>query len=1135
MPRPYFVADQATVTVLKPVASSAFGSYKLSVPEDVDINDVHEFAAPGNELGYVASLAPKGVRVGGFARRFVRADVSVTAADTTDPDWVPSSDVDKVLTEAAARVEGDFFLESDITKAGLGPWIPFTHFEQGDLATVEIWGRRVPLPVTRIEPKVTDHDENDWAVHVGGQVLTDDEARLAENETLRQAAVQSRREVAGLESQTAKAVESAESAKSTAATASAKVDSVVDDVASIAAKINSLPSADGKSTNFYGAEDPVAGGANPNPGDTWFRDNTDGSITILVFDGAKGWVEAVPEVDFTEVNSRLDQARADVEQAKQDVAAALEDVAAVESLVAKKVDTSNFDSAMAENRRRLQSLDGDLANKISRGDVQAPDIVANAVTAGKIAADSISAREIAAGSITGDRVAANTIMARNLTITPGNLFPDPDFQDPSWPASGVTVYDSGGLAIFAVGAQRGRYLQPAGQVDSAVRVEAGAAYRITANLRFGATMGVTYVSIYMRYLSTGGEKKVHNLGRWNRDTNKLTGNSYRWGDTSLTFAIPADVVGGVATFGFFVEREHADGNVAIKNVRLVRAADGNLIVDGAVTADKIQAGAVVAGKIAAGAVTAGTIAADAVTAREIKSGSLTSDNVTIKTGAITDAMIQNGSITAASIKDATITSAKIAQLDAGKITTGYLNAARIAAGSISTDKLAANSITTEKLAIVPGNLFPDPHFRDPSWEKAGQTTRSGNNNGELNIFATGNQNGTYYQPAGVPADTAITVEPGSAYRVSSTIYTTTGTNQVDVYMRYRKKDSGVGPTWLGAFRNLPNGVGTYSINVQTPGDMRDGSCTIGFYLQASQTSGKVSLWNTQLTRAADSNLIVNGAIKAEHIAADTITARQVNADEIFLKADGDKSLKAQYDDLRLGMTYMQSAVSYIADRLESKTARRSGIGAIASNYKILGSRETQSLFSASSGKLIATGAWKGRVAIITSHVDSEVVSYFYEIDAATRSVIAPTDHKYDPVFMYEVDPVSAKTYTLRPSSNWDAPKSTWATVPGMSVTLPTGTDSYNITGRVTFTNVNRGSTYGVRVLVNGSVVSNWSSTSFGPLGPWGDPTWSSNVTVAGDARGGQKLKVQVYCSDGSASKRRVTTASSMKATAYVTG
>ncbi|MEX3562185.1 hypothetical protein VVR46_00455 [Corynebacterium phoceense] len=927
MPRPYFTADQATVTVLKPVASSAFGSYKLSVPEDVDINDVHEFAAPGNELGYVASLAPAGQRVGGFARRFVRADVSVTAADTTDPDWVPSSDVDKVLTEAAARVEGDFFLESDITKAGLGPWVPFTHFEQGDLATVEIWGRRVPLPVTRIEPKVTDHDENDWAVHVGGQVLTDDEARLAENETLRQAAVQSRREVAGLESQTAKAVSTAESAVSTA-------DSVAADVASIAAKINSLPSADGKSTNFYGAEDPLAGGANPNPGDTWFRDNTDGSITILVFDGAKGWVEAVPKVDFSEVNDRLDQARADVEQAKQDVAAAMEDVAAVESLVAKKVDTSNFDSAMAENRRRLQSLDGDLANKISRGDVQAPDIVANAVTA-----------------------------------------------------------------------------------------------------------------------------------------------------------------------------------------------------------DKIQAGAVVAGKIAAGAVTAGTIAADAVTAREIKAGSLTSDNVTIKNGAITDAMIQNGSITAASIKDATITSAKIAQLDAGKITTGYLNAARIAAGSISTEKLAANSITTEKLAIVPGNLFPDPHFRDPSWEKAGQTTRSGNNNGELNIFATGKQNGTYYQPAGVPADTAITVEPGSAYRVSSTIDTTTGTNQVDVYMRYRKKDSGVGATWLGAFRNLPNGVGTYSINVQTPGDMRDGSCTIGFYLQASQTSGKAALWNTQLTRAADSSLIVEGAIKAEHIAADTITARQVNADEIFLKADGDQSLKAQYDDLRLGMTYVQSAVSYIADRLESKTARRSGIGAIGSKYEILGSRETQSLFSASSGHLIATGAWKGRVAIINSHVDSEYgkVPFFYEIDAATRSVIAPTDRNYDPVFMYEIDPVTPTAYTLRPSSNWDAPKSTWVTVPGMSVTLPTGTESYNITGQVTFTNVNRGSTYGVRVLVNGSVVSNWSSTSFGPLGPWGDPTWSSNVTVAGDARGGQKLEVQVYCSDGSASKRRVTTASSIKATAYVTG
>ena len=745
------------------------------------------------------------------------------------------------------------------------------------------------------------------------------------------------------------------------------VNEVADDLRK---SIDSLPSADGKSTNFYGVDDPLAGGANPNPGDTWFRDNTDGSITILVFDGAKGWVEAVPEVDFTEVNARLDQARADVDKAKRDVAAAMEDVAAVESLVAKKVDTSNFDSAMAENRRRLQSLDGDLANKISRGDVQAPDIVANAVTAGKIAAGAVTAKEIASNTITAIQIAANSITTNELVIAqPGNLIANGSMANGRnpWDSSLQGPVGGGGIPNgLYLRTARGQGMMAAHGENNWFEVVPGAAYAFEIWV-FGEEGSNLYVECRNQTGNHAGTSTgtVVNGGdtisakKGSRYFVDNISTSSRWIRYSCVYVMGRETTKArLANFYF----NHANGtnrNAVINfgGVSLRPMADANLIVDGAVTADKIQAGAVVAGKIAAGAVTAGTIAADAVTAREIKAGSLTSDNVTIKNGAITDAMIQNGTITAASIKNAAITSAKIAQLDAGKITTGYLNAGRIAAG----------------------------------------------------------------------------------------------------------------------------------------------------------------------------------AIKAEHIAADTITARQVNADEIFLKADGDKSLKAQYDDLRLGMTYMQSAVSYIADRLESKTARRRGIGAIGSNYEILGSRETQSLFSASSGHLIATGAWKGRVAIITSHVDSKVVSYFYEIDAATRSVIAPTDQKYDPVFMYEVDPVSAKTYTLRPSSNWNAPKSTWATVPGMSVTLPTGTDSYNITGQVTFTNVNRGSTYGVRVLVNGSVVSKWSSTSFGPLGPWGDPTWSSNVTVAGDARGGQKLEVQVYCSDGSASKRRVTTASSMKATAYVTG
>ena len=212
MATPYLIADLAQVTVLRSLASTAFGKYGLKLPEGVDLEDVYEVSAAGNELAYVSSLGSKR-RVGGMFRRFVRADVVVTAQGE---DMVPASDVERVLDEAAKRVSGDFFLESDISKAGLGPWVPMVDFHVGDIANVEIWGRVVPLVVTRIEPKRTEHSDNDWLVHVGGQLLSDSEARLAENAEIYNAVVSDRRELAGLKPQVSKAQSTATSAKSTA-------------------------------------------------------------------------------------------------------------------------------------------------------------------------------------------------------------------------------------------------------------------------------------------------------------------------------------------------------------------------------------------------------------------------------------------------------------------------------------------------------------------------------------------------------------------------------------------------------------------------------------------------------------------------------------------------------------------------------------------------------------------------------------------------------------------------------------------------------------------------------------------------------------------------------------------------------
>lgn len=212
---PYLVADSAHVTIMRSLASSAFGSYNLQVPEDIELEDIHTFAAPGNELGYVASLV-KGRRVGGWARRFVRCDVSVTAKDDRDRLRVSESNVDAVLREARDRTAGDFFLESSITQAGLGPWVPLVDFAVGDIVNVEIFGRVVQLPVTRIEPIVDDAVIVGWTVHVGGQVVGDAKAREEENAEIRRALVRDQRDLAGIEAQVSKAVRDSSDAKSTA-------------------------------------------------------------------------------------------------------------------------------------------------------------------------------------------------------------------------------------------------------------------------------------------------------------------------------------------------------------------------------------------------------------------------------------------------------------------------------------------------------------------------------------------------------------------------------------------------------------------------------------------------------------------------------------------------------------------------------------------------------------------------------------------------------------------------------------------------------------------------------------------------------------------------------------------------------
>lgn len=205
MSMPYFVATAPKVTVLRSLASTAFGVRKVDYPDGIDAPELdHE----SHEPGYVAAL--QGKRVGGFARRFIRADVSIVA---DGGDKAPFSDVERVLDDAAKRTSGEFFLETEVASSGLGPWVPFVDFQVGDLARVEVFGTPVVLPVTRIAPGIDDAGHASWTVHLGGQLVSDEQARLAESEQIRRNVDESWRELANVRAEAAKAHARAEQAE----------------------------------------------------------------------------------------------------------------------------------------------------------------------------------------------------------------------------------------------------------------------------------------------------------------------------------------------------------------------------------------------------------------------------------------------------------------------------------------------------------------------------------------------------------------------------------------------------------------------------------------------------------------------------------------------------------------------------------------------------------------------------------------------------------------------------------------------------------------------------------------------------------------------------------------------------------
>lgn len=493
--------------------------------------------------------------------------------------------------------------------------------------------------------------------------------------------------------------------------------------------------------------------------------------------------------------------------------------------------------------------------QLTANSVNASALQANSVNADHLVANQITGDHIKANTITGDNVLANSITATELQIRPGNLFPDPEFQDPYWTESGVhevtKAYGRNCLQLNANGTSTGRYYRPKNAESYPVRLEPDSAYRLTCWARFSGSKEIAYVAVYMKYYRPDGKIATRRMGEIPREDQVSFGEG---GTVSTILTTPSDMDRPDCTIGFYVSPKASSGYVLLADVQLLRAADASLIVDGAILAQHIKAGTITGDQLAANTINTRELAANAVTAKQLDAD------------AVTARAIKSGEITGDKIKSNTITG----------------------------NQILANSITANELQIRPGNMFPDPDFKDPCWGTSGNTYAHPNNGGELRFFPNGAQTGRYYQPKGY-ADRSFMLEEGAQYRITATTWASTSAlakAKIDIYTRYIKPDGKVSVRLVGSLPVDGNGRSTPSCVITMPSDMKDGLCTLGFFLNPPWNGGQISMWNVQMVRAADESLIVDGAILATHIKAGEITGDKLKADTITSKQLATGAVKA---------------------------------------------------------------------------------------------------------------------------------------------------------------------------------------------------------------------------------------------------
>lgn len=267
------------------------------------------------------------------------------------------------------------------------------------------------------------------------------------------------------------------------------------------------------------------------------------------------------------------------------------------------------------------------------GSISATKILAGSITGDRLTAGTITGDRLTAGTITGDRIAAGTISTSKLLVTnQDNIVEDPSFEysnvsGVAWTLAdanvviGTTSPRSGSRALQVTTTAAARV---AATAVSAFAVEPGQQFRIGAWFQLASgTIGNTGVAVRINYGATEASTSSASSDIINIPINAAP--TYQ--QATGVWTVPA---GAKWARVCIVSRDTTAGKTyQVDDVSVYLMSDGQLIVDGAITAEKIGAQQVTADKMAAGSIAAGAIQSGAVTTDKLAAGSVTANELAV--------------------------------------------------------------------------------------------------------------------------------------------------------------------------------------------------------------------------------------------------------------------------------------------------------------------------------------------------------------------------------------------------------------------------------------------------------------------------------------------------------------------------